>query len=42
MYTVNRDRLFRHTAQEGHRIGPLLDLLGKPGADTALPEQDDD
>jgi hypothetical protein len=27
VYTVNPDSLFRHAAQEGHRIGPLLDLL---------------
>ena len=26
-YTVNRDSLFRHPAQEGHRIGPFLALL---------------
>ncbi len=33
-YTVNSDSLFRHSAQEGHRIGPFLDLLAS-GADTA-------
>jgi DNA-binding MarR family transcriptional regulator len=27
VYTVNRDRLFRHSAQEGLRVGPLLDVL---------------
>ena len=27
VYTVNRDSLFRHSAQEGHRVGPFLDLL---------------
>jgi len=27
VYTVNRDRPFRHSAQEGLRVGPLLDLL---------------
>jgi DNA-binding MarR family transcriptional regulator len=42
VYTVNRDSLFRHTAQEGHRVGPLLDLLGAAGTDTAAPEQDDE
>jgi DNA-binding MarR family transcriptional regulator len=42
VYTVNRESLFRHTAQEGHRIGPLLDLLGTAGTDTVRPEQDDD
>jgi DNA-binding MarR family transcriptional regulator len=37
VYTVNRDSLFRHSAQEGHRVGPLLDMLaaaeteGPPG-----------
>jgi DNA-binding MarR family transcriptional regulator len=31
-YTVNRDSLFRHSAQEGHRVGPFLDLLA--GAET--------
>ena len=28
-YTVNHDSLFRHSAQEGLRIGPLLDLLAE-------------
>lgn len=26
-YTVNPDSLFRHPAQDGHRIGPFLELL---------------
>jgi hypothetical protein len=26
-YTVNRDSLFRHPAQEGQKIGPFLALL---------------
>ena len=26
-YTVNRNSLFRHEAQEGHRVGPFLALL---------------
>src|SRR5204863_4147213 len=26
-YSVNRNHLFRHSAQEGLRIGPFLDLL---------------
>ena len=26
-YTVNQESLFRHSAQEGLRVGPLLDLL---------------
>ena len=33
-YTVNRDSLFRHSAQEGHRVGPFLDLLAEAGEDT--------
>jgi len=32
-YTVNPDSLFRHSAQEGLRVGPFLDLLA--GADKA-------
>src|ERR1700761_6310218 len=28
VYIVNPDSLFRHKAQDGHRIGPFLDLLG--------------
>jgi hypothetical protein len=30
---VNRDNLFRHSAQKGHQIGPFLDLLAaaEPG-----------
>jgi len=31
LYTVNPDSLFRHSAQEGLRVGPLLDLLGEAG-----------
>jgi DNA-binding transcriptional ArsR family regulator len=27
LYTVNRDSLFRHSAQEGLRVGPFLTLL---------------
>ena len=30
-YTVNTDSLFRHPAQEGHRVGPFLDLLASAG-----------
>ena len=26
-YSVNPDSMFRHTAQEGLRVGPFLDLL---------------
>ena len=32
-YTVNRDSLFRHPAQEGHRVGPFLDLLAATGTE---------
>jgi hypothetical protein len=34
-YTVNTESRFRHPAQEGHRVGPLLDLLAAEG-DPAL------
>ena len=40
VYTVNRDRLFRHSAQEGHRIGPFLDLLANGTEITPGPEDD--
>jgi hypothetical protein len=30
-YTVNPDSLFRHSAQEGHRVGPFLALLATSG-----------
>jgi hypothetical protein len=30
-YTVNHDSLFRHPAQDGHRVGPFLDLLADTG-----------
>ena len=30
-YTVNPDSLFRHSAQEGLRVGPFLDLLAAAG-----------
>jgi DNA-binding transcriptional ArsR family regulator len=36
-YTVNRESLFRHPAQEGHRIGPLLDLLAAEGDPAVQP-----
>jgi hypothetical protein len=26
-YAVNRDHMFRHTSQEGLRVGPFLDVL---------------
>jgi hypothetical protein len=30
-YTVNPDSLFRHPAQEGHRVGPFLALFTAAG-----------
>jgi DNA-binding IclR family transcriptional regulator len=30
-YTINPDSLFRHSAQEGLRVGPFLDLLAAAG-----------
>jgi len=30
-YTVNPDSLFRHPAQDGHRVGPFLALLATSG-----------
>ena len=38
-YTVNRDSVFRHPAQDGHRVGPLLDLLSASGGTATGPEQ---
>ena len=32
-YTVNPDSPFRHPAQEGHRVGPFLDLLAADGTE---------
>jgi hypothetical protein len=37
-YTVNSDSLFRHPAQEGHRVGPFLALLAAAG-DGSGPER---
>ncbi len=40
-YTVNSDSLFRHPAQEGHRVGPFLALFATSGdADTSEPSVD--
>jgi DNA-binding MarR family transcriptional regulator len=36
-YTVNRDSVFRHSAQEGHTVGPFLALLAAAGTDTTIP-----
>lgn len=35
VYTVNPEKLFRHPAQEGHRVGPFLALLAAAGDDLA-------
>ena len=35
-YTVNHDGMFRHPAQEGHRVGPFLALLAT-AKDTTTP-----
>jgi hypothetical protein len=40
IYTVNPNKLFRHPAQEGHRVGPLLELLAAAG--DALTDSDGD
>ena len=41
-YTVNHDSVFRHPAQDGHRIGPFLTLLASSGQDArTTPEPDD-
>ena len=32
-YTINRDSVFRHPAQDGHRIGPFLSLFAASGED---------
>jgi hypothetical protein len=38
-YTVNPDSPFRHSAQDGLRVGPLLDqLTAMAGADTPGPQ----
>ena len=41
-YTVNRDSLFRHPAQEGHRVGPFLALLAAAETDIRTPGQGDE
>ncbi len=39
-YSVNRGNLFRHTAQEGLRVGPFLDLLAANGNPTTTGPDD--
>jgi hypothetical protein len=41
-YTVNRDSLFRHPAQEGHRVGPFLALLASAKDTTSTRPGPDD
>jgi DNA-binding MarR family transcriptional regulator len=41
VYTVKRDSLFRHTAQEGLRVGPLLDVLADVGTQITPGPEDD-
>ena len=41
VYTVNRDSLFRHSAQDGHRVGPFIDLLAANGTETTPGPEDD-
>jgi DNA-binding transcriptional regulator PaaX len=41
-YTGNRDSLFRHPAQEGHRVDPFLALLATARDDTTTPPGPDD
>lgn len=38
-YTVNSDNWFRHSAQEGLRVGPFLDLLAAAGDTVAAGSQ---
>jgi DNA-binding MarR family transcriptional regulator len=41
-YTVNHDSLFRHAAQDGHRVGPFLTLLATASENAPTrPEPDD-
>jgi DNA-binding MarR family transcriptional regulator len=40
-YTVNSDSLFRHEAQEGHRVGPFLALLAEKAEPGGSPTEAD-
>ena len=42
LYTVNRDSLFRHPAQEGQRVGPFLSLLAAAEEDAPTTPRPDD
>ena len=39
-YTVNHDSMFRHPAQDGHRIGLFLSVLAASGEDARMPGPD--
>jgi MarR family len=41
LYTVNSDSLFRHEAQEGHRVGPFLALLARDADPGSSPTEAD-
>jgi len=41
VYTVNRESLFRHSAQGEQRVGPFLDMLAEAGIGTG-PEEGND
>ena len=41
-YTINHDRVFRHPAQDGHRVGPFLSLLAASGEDIRTTPGPDD
>jgi hypothetical protein len=36
-YSVDLDQPFRHSTQDGHLVGPLLDLLSGHGSDADQP-----
>jgi hypothetical protein len=38
VYTVNPDALFRHSAQEGRRVGPFLALLAQAADNQESPD----
>jgi hypothetical protein len=41
-YTVNHDSVFRHPAQDGHRVGPFLSLLAASVEDARTTPAPDD
>jgi MarR family len=41
-YTINHDSVFRHPAQDGHRVGPFLSLLAASGEDIRTTPGPDD